>query len=199
MRAVLSLCVLMAVCFLAPAHVRANDIAATVNEHVITKFEVAQRQKLMALSRSKGSAVQDIIDDKIKLSAARKLGLVINDAEVDAAFSNIARGSKMSPEQFTKALSTRGVQPQTLKDRVRAELTWRQLVQARFTRSQPIQTKEDAILANFTYIGPNGAEKKPDAKGKMSKADAQAEMKKMQQSADTYFKELKSSATIDVK
>jgi peptidyl-prolyl cis-trans isomerase SurA len=58
--------------------------------------------------------------------------MVATDAQVEAAFSQIAQRVKPSPEMFSKAIAQRGVSAQTLKDRIRAEIGWATLIRRKY-------------------------------------------------------------------
>jgi peptidyl-prolyl cis-trans isomerase SurA len=70
-------------------------------------------------------------------------------AEIDRAFAAMAARGGMNPEQFTQALTGRGVNVDTIKARMRSEIAWNQLVRARFPATLSIEEKEvrDAVLS----------------------------------------------------
>ncbi|MES2905602.1 MAG: SurA N-terminal domain-containing protein [Pseudomonadota bacterium] len=110
---------------------RAQDITAVVNGQVISDYDVGQRQKLLAISGNGGSrttAMQELIDERLKLQEAEKLNVAITDTQVDKAFESVAQRSKLSGVEFTKALASRGIDAKTLKNRLRAELGWQGVI-----------------------------------------------------------------------
>jgi peptidyl-prolyl cis-trans isomerase SurA len=126
-----------------------SSIAVLVNEVPITHYDIAQREKLMALGGAKSSpklATDELIDETLEMYEAKKRGVKVSDAQVNGAFSSIAQRLKMSPAQFTQALGSRGVDAATLKQRLRAQITWQMLVQHR-TESKAAITSQDIASA----------------------------------------------------
>ena len=75
--------------------VRADStIKVLVNDLPITSYDIAQRASLMALAGEKGGAkvaLDQLIDEAVEMSEAKKRGFVASDARV-------ARPSPLSPE-----------------------------------------------------------------------------------------------------
>lgn len=124
----------------------AQSIAVVVNGQPILSSEVKSRAALLTLSGGKGgglaAARQELIEEKLKVAEAARYGITTSDAQVDAAFASIAGRTKLSPEQFTKAIGQRGVSAQTLKSRIKAEMTWGQLVRRKFAAQLAAREKE---------------------------------------------------------
>jgi len=131
-----------------PAHAA---IKVIVNDFPITDYDISQRARLITLTQRKSASVakrmaqEELVDDVIKLGEAKRVGVEISDSQVDGAFNNIARNVKMSPSQLSKALSSGGVKPDTLKSRLRAQLAWNEVLQQRF--SGRIEVDESDIIA----------------------------------------------------
>jgi peptidyl-prolyl cis-trans isomerase SurA len=51
---------------------------------------------------------------------------------VDTAYAGIARNAGATTDQFSKMLESRGVNPNTLKARLKADMTWNQMVRGKF-------------------------------------------------------------------
>lgn len=123
---------------LAPSLVQAQ-VVVVANGSPITELDIQQRIKLLATSTHKTPNRQDVIneliDDRLKIAKAKVYGLEVSDAEVDTAFENIAKRQRISLQQFTQAIERTGIMPATVKARLRAELTWNQLVRGKFGAS----------------------------------------------------------------
>lgn len=123
--------------FVHPAPAAAQSIAVVVNGQPILSSEVQARLALLRLqSGGKGGTVQaaqdELIDEKLKVTEATRYGMAANPSQVDAAFASIAQRTKLTPEQFTKAIGQRGVSAQTLKSRIGAEMAWALLVRRKY-------------------------------------------------------------------
>lgn len=130
----------------------ATSIAVIVNDKAITSYDVDQRAKLLRLTtRRSGAAAQkaaleELIDETLKLQEAERLRISVSKGQVDDAFSNIAQNVKLTPSRLESALKQSGVNPGTLRDRLKAELAWSQAVRMRF-RAQVKISESDVIAA----------------------------------------------------
>jgi len=115
------------------------QVVVVANGSPITAYDIDQRTKLIAISTHKAPArqevINDLIDDRIKIAKAKTYGFEIPEAEVDQAFDNMAKAQHMSAQQFAQVIGRSGISPTTVKARVRAELTWSQLVRGKFKAS----------------------------------------------------------------
>ncbi|WP_417667989.1 SurA N-terminal domain-containing protein [Roseibium sp.] len=135
----------------APVAQAQTSIKVIVNDQAITSYDINQRARLITLTQRKGGATarrmaeQELIDDKLKLTEAARIGVSIPDSEVNGAYGNIARNVKMTPSQLSTALRRGGVNPQTLKDRLEAQLAWSQVVRRRFQAT--VKVSESDVIA----------------------------------------------------
>lgn len=131
-------CLIVAAGLTMPAVARAQ-VAVIANGSPITELDISQRTKLLSTQGAKGvtrqMVIQELIDDRLKIAKARSYGMEISDAEVDAAFQNMALRQRISPEQFTAMLERGGISANAIKARLRAEMVWSQLVRGRFGSS----------------------------------------------------------------
>ena len=113
-----------------------QSIIAVVNGLPITDYDIEQRTRLLRLSTRKTHSRQEVLDElineKIKLREATRWGITVENADVDNAFANMAKGMGLNAQQFTQALNAQGVNASQLKARVRADLSWANLVRGRF-------------------------------------------------------------------
>lgn len=147
-----SLCLLMIGLILGQGPAMAqNEIKVIVNDQVITTYDIKQRARLIQLTERKpasiarGMAERELIDDVLKVGEAKRVGIVPSSKEVNNAYSSIARNLKMSPSQLSTALRKNGVNPDTLKDRLKTQIAWQKTVGTRF-RSQ-IKIDESEVVA----------------------------------------------------
>jgi peptidyl-prolyl cis-trans isomerase SurA len=122
------------------------QVVVIANGSPITAYDIEQRTKLITTSTHKAptrqEVIQDLIDDRIKITKAKSYGFEVPDAEVDQAFANMAKNQQLSPQQFIQVIERAGISPTTIKARVRAELTWTQLVRGRYSASLEIGESE---------------------------------------------------------
>ncbi|WP_299644213.1 SurA N-terminal domain-containing protein [Devosia sp.] len=103
----------------------------TVNGVPISDIEIAQRTKLLALEGGGGTkkAQDQLIDEQLQLQEAKRMNIVISDAQVDDAFTTVARNIKVSTDKLREILLQNGVSIDTMKARLRAALAWQQVSQ----------------------------------------------------------------------
>jgi peptidyl-prolyl cis-trans isomerase SurA len=125
---------------------RAQQIVLVVNGEPITALDIEQRSKLNQLSTHKVPLRQEVLDELIteilKVKEAKKWGLEVSDAEVDTAFAGMASRMRLTADQLTQVLAKAGVNAATLRARIRADITWPQLVRGRFQASLQIGEKD---------------------------------------------------------
>jgi peptidyl-prolyl cis-trans isomerase SurA len=85
-----------------------------------------------AVAGSRTKAREELIDEKIKMQEAKRLGAIAEDAEVDKILSGIAERNKMTLDQFGSHMKTMGVDIGTMRNRFRAEMSWREVIRRRF-------------------------------------------------------------------
>ncbi|CAN5280854.1 SurA N-terminal domain-containing protein [soil metagenome] len=126
--------------------VMAQSVAAMVNGEPITNFDLEQRIKLTTLTTqktpSRQDALQELINDKVKIKEAKRYGLDMSNSDIDAAFGNMASRMRMNSDQLSKTLEGRGIRPETLKYRIKADMTWGNLVRGRFQSSFLVPEKD---------------------------------------------------------
>lgn len=131
-------CVIIAVGLIVPA-IASAQVVVIANGSPITELDIRQRTKLMATSSqktpSRQDVIQELIDDRLKIAKARTYGLEVSDADINTAFENMAKRQRISPEQFAQMLEKGGISANAVKARIRAEMTWSQLVRGRFGSS----------------------------------------------------------------
>lgn len=124
----------------------AAQVVVMVNGLPITTLDVEQRARLERLSGGKAvsndQALKALIDDKLKITIAKRYGLDLSEAEVQQSFNQIAGRTRQSPEQFSQSLSRAGVSPNALKDRIRADVLWNQLIRGKFSSSLNVSDGE---------------------------------------------------------
>ena len=132
--------------------VPAQSIACMVNGEPITGLDIEQRTKLNFLTTRKQASRQEILDEltneKVKLKEAKRFGIDPTASDVDQAYSGMSQRMRLSPEQLTKSLESKGIRPETLKSRLKAEMVWGSLVRGRFKESLQVGEKDVAAAAD---------------------------------------------------
>ena len=134
----------------------ASSIRVKVDDQPITSYDIQQRTQLLNMTGVKGgqkAATEELIDETIQFIEAAKMGIAVSDARVDAAVDEIAARVKMTTKQLSQALGQQGVDIETLRRRIKAQMVWGQLVQMR-TRMRGGSVKgSDVTAAMFAESG----------------------------------------------
>jgi len=180
-RALRPLCTLIAVAaaiLIMAGSAAQAQIVLYVTGQPITAYDIEQRSRLMNLGgggkgKSRQDVINELIDDKLKILAGKRFNFEVSDSEVDSSFATIARNAGATPEQFAAQLEKSGVNPNTLKARLRADLTWGQIVRGRYATQLQVGEKDifeaeaktgeqrdvgiDYTLYPITFVVPRGA------------------------------------------
>src|SRR5262245_49168968 len=95
-------------------------------------------------------AQEELIDERLKLQAARKQGIEVPDHEVTRLLAEVAGRNKMTVPEFGQHLkSTGGVDIATMAEKFRAGRAWRELVPRRFAVQVSVSQRDvDEVLSN---------------------------------------------------
>ncbi len=115
------------------------QVVVVANGSPITELDIHQRSRLISSSThktpSRQEVINELIDDRLKIAKAKLYGVEVGDTEIDQAFESMAQRQHATPAQFMQLLERSGISPIAIKARIRAELTWGQLVRGRFGSS----------------------------------------------------------------
>lgn len=133
-----------------PALAQSSSIKIVVDDTAITTMDIQNRSRLLQVANRLGAgaaqkaAVEELIDEAVRLKEAQRRGITVSDEQVDAAVAAIASRSKLTPDQFAQALGQTGVPIRTLRARLKAQMAWAQIVRARL-RSEMREEQDDLI------------------------------------------------------
>jgi len=124
----------------------AQSVAVMVNGEPITNFDIEQRTKLDFLSTHKQptrqEVIEELIDQKVKIKEAKQFGVDPSASDVDSSFAEMSTRMRITPDQLAKSLESQGIRPDTLKQRIKADMVWTSLVRGRYKESLQVGEKE---------------------------------------------------------
>jgi peptidyl-prolyl cis-trans isomerase SurA len=132
----------------APAKI-GESVAAVVNDQIISTYDLAQRMRLLiatsgiqpteqTLPQFQREALVSLVDERLQMLELRrmekqqKIELVAGDEEVNEEIGAIAQQNNMTGEQFVAALSQQGINPASLRDQLRASISWQRWIRGRY-------------------------------------------------------------------
>ena len=120
-------------------------------EEIIAIFQERQkdivadlRRKALSTSlpRLQKDAMEHLIEERLKLQAAKKIGVEISDDDVKRMLTKVAEGNKATPEQFAKNLKGMGVDIATMGERFRAREAWALFIQRRYSAMVSVSQRD---------------------------------------------------------
>ena len=132
-----------------------HKIAVLVNNDVISERDIDQRVRLLRLTgrpASRDAAIEELVDERLKMQEAERLGISVSQEELDAQLSALAqRIGAGSVSSLRGALGQRGLNLETLTNRYRADLAWRDVLRQQFNRN--VRIREQDVLAAMEERG----------------------------------------------
>ena len=120
------------------------------------KAEFGQSLQQQALEQARGderpkyrqNAIEEIIEEKLKLQEAKKAGIDIKDEEVNRIVKGIAERNHQTEAQFAEGMKRMGVDISTMRARFRASFAWREAVRKNFgAQIQIIEPDIERLIA----------------------------------------------------
>lgn len=133
-------------------------------EQIIAAFEerkkafvISLQQQAIASAKSsllpglKKKALEELIEERLKLQEAKKNNINITDDEVEKAFKGVAERNKMTSEQFVAHIQAQGADARVMKARFKASFAWREVIRRRFGHQINVSVRDvDRIAAAAT-------------------------------------------------
>lgn len=146
-----------------PEFTLADGIVATVNDQVITGFDLRQRMlSVIAMSQVQPTeenipaiqqqALQALIEERLQAQEIAKYeSLKISDEEVDREIAAMAQEAGTTPENYMSFLAQGGIRPDAMREQLRTEIGWRELVGGRFnSRARVSRAQVEQALRQMT-------------------------------------------------
>jgi len=114
-------------------------IAAVVNDQVVSIQDLNDRLDLVLFT----SGVEDtpqaragltpqvlrgLVEERLQLQEAERLGITVQEQEMDQALANIAQRNNMDAPSLERLLTNAGIDLGTLREQIRAQIAWVKVV-----------------------------------------------------------------------
>lgn len=128
----------------APQFQLTDGILVTVNDSVITGFDLRQRMLLLIamtqvqptaenIPAIQNQAMNALIDERLQNQELTKYeDLKVTDEDVEREVAAMAQEVGTSADNYVQYLAQGGIRPQTFRDQLRTQIGWSQLVGGRF-------------------------------------------------------------------
>jgi peptidyl-prolyl cis-trans isomerase SurA len=136
-----------------PAGAAEMQIAAVVNDDVISVFDLVSRMRLIMLSsnipdtpemrqRIAPQVLRSLIDEKLELQEAKRQNVTATDDEINRALHQIEQQNNMKPGQLNEFLKARGIDRGSLVNQLTAGIVWAKLVRQRAAQTIEISDQD---------------------------------------------------------
>ncbi len=122
-----------------------NSNRGKSREQLIKIFRARQKRYALGLQKQaiksarrgaagglRRKALNELIEEQLKLQAAKKVNVVIAKGTVDRVIAGMAKRNKKTPKQFAANLKRLGVNISTMRARMKANFAWRQTIRRKF-------------------------------------------------------------------
>ncbi len=93
-------------------------------------------------------ALDELVEERLKLQEAKRLSVNIPDDEVARAFKGVAERNKMTPDQFVQMIRQQGADADVMKERIKVQMAWRETVRKRYGHQVSVSGRDiDKLVA----------------------------------------------------
>ena len=143
------------------------SVAAIVNDEIISTYDLSQRMRLLIatsgvqpteqnLPQFQREALISLVDERLQIHELRrvekeqKMDLVANDEEVNDELADMSKQNRMTAQQFAAQLTAQGIGVETLKQQLRAQISWQRWIRGRY--GSRLRIGDDQINAQLQRI-----------------------------------------------
>jgi peptidyl-prolyl cis-trans isomerase SurA len=124
-----------------------QEFAKNLQREMLDQLKREARAGKMA--QFKKQAQDELIEERLKLQEAKRLGVEMGDAQIDGIMKGLAERNNMTPAQFAEHLKRAGIDAQTMRERFRASYAWREAIRRRFGAQIAITGRDvDRLIAD---------------------------------------------------
>lgn len=123
----------------ADGRTQVEGIAAIVNDEPISFSDVRQRATLLMMGIGQepspelqrqmlNQALEQLIDERLQIQEATEYDVEVEEADIASAIGDMAAQSNLTRDALFEQLQTIGINPTSLEDQMRAEISWRRIM-----------------------------------------------------------------------
>ncbi len=145
-----------------------EGVVAIVNDNAISTYDLRQRVMLLMVTAGvrptqenipqvQQEALRALIDERLEVQEIKreekeqKFEILATDAEVNEEIARMAKGNRMTADQLLAALAKAGVGSDTLREQIRADMSWQRWVSGRYggSRMKIGQDQVNSVMRNL--------------------------------------------------
>ena len=142
-----------------------EGVLVSVNDDIISSYDLKQRMLLLMATSGvqvtqdnyaqfQSQALRSLVDEHLQEQEMKHWKVTVENKEIDDELSRMAQQSNLNKDQLLAELKKIGVEPTTLRDQIRAQLGWNDLVGGRYHSNA--QVGRDQIDATMDKIIADG-------------------------------------------
>lgn len=144
-----------------------NANKGKTKEQIIAIFEERKKQYALSLQKQaiesarasvlpgvKKQALDELIDERLKMQEAKRLNVGITDEDADRIVKGIAERNKMTLEQFRAQLASQGTDLNAMRQRFRTQMSWQEVIRRRFGHQVAITERDIDRLVSANPAAP---------------------------------------------
>lgn len=150
-----------------PALAVSQGIIAVANDSPITELDLEQHIYLLEIldqapkgGLTKQQALRSMIDDQVKITEAKRLGMMPSDSDITDRIDRAAKGMKLTRKELLAKLQARGISEATFRQFLAAQMGFSRIIAAKY--------RED-VKASAAEIDAKTAEIKSNVNAEMAK------------------------------
>lgn len=135
----------------------AKGIIAGLQKEFVQNIVSSERHSIKSQASTRKEILNELIDERLKLQDAAKNTVLASDEEVKQALLNIAKNNKTDEKGFEDILHKMGVAPASFRERIKADISWKNVIRRRFGHEVQVATRDiERVIAttNDLTLGP---------------------------------------------
>ena len=126
-----------------------EGVAAVINDSIISTYDLRQRMLLLivtsgmqptadSLGQIERESLRSLVDEALQMQELRrvekeqKFSIIAKDEDIDRQIGRMAQENRATAEQLVGSLAASGVNPETLRAQIRAEISWQRWINGRY-------------------------------------------------------------------
>lgn len=142
---------------MSPAFAASAGIVALVNDQPITDLDLTQRITLLEVlgdlpegGMSKQKALQELVDDEVKLVEAVRFNMLPTEADVTDRVERIAKNLKLTKDQLLAKLKAKGISEKSFRRYISASMGFSRIINGKYKDDMDATDAEvDAKMAEI--------------------------------------------------
>ena len=136
---------------------QSQSIVAVANDQPITERDLEQHIALLEIldemprgGLTKQQALRDMIDDQVKITEAKRLGMLPSDADITDRIDRAAKGMKLTRQELLAKLKAKGISEAAFRQYLSAQMGFSRIISAKYREDVKVSAAEvDAKVAEI--------------------------------------------------